>query len=262
MRVASNIVVLSIRPQARSGSPRFRWRSGFAETYTRERVCCRQTTGPNYMAHYGSEGWLCRLSDHISTLGGYEPSGGKVQENDAERRHACARRREHRCLEYKKIRSDSMSDLILAFAPVSNKRLKIKRSKSFHFRGRRRVVAWAATVERRVQSVHERERRRPRRRYPPSQTSSDHPRPRKKTGRPCLFSERPAERVACIRFCTFRDARPRPEIFTSSGCNTSSNIYAPSKASARNNRARAAFPRRKGSTSRTRVRWVRARTYR
>ena len=186
-RVASNIVVLSIRPQARSGSPRFRWRSGFAETYTRERVCCRQTTGPNYMAHYGSEGWLCRLSDHISTLGGYEPSGGKVQENDEERRHAYACRLEHRCLVYKTPSAERLSALPLAFGLCRN------------------IHAGACMLQ----------------------------------------------------------ANNRPEIsFTSSGCNTSSNIYAPSKASARSNRARAAFPRRKGSTSRTRVRWVQARTYR
>ena len=115
MRVASNIVVLSIRPQARSGSPRFRWRSGFAETYTRERVCRRQTTGPNYMAHYGSEGALCRPNDLLSTLGGYEPSGGKVQENDAERRHASAYRLEHRCLVYKTPSAERLSALPLAF---------------------------------------------------------------------------------------------------------------------------------------------------
>ena len=37
-----------------------------------------------HKAHYGSEGALCRPNDLLSTLGGYEPSGGKVQENITE----------------------------------------------------------------------------------------------------------------------------------------------------------------------------------
>ena len=40
----------------------------------------------------------------------------KVQENDAERRHAYARRREHRCLVYKTPRAERLSALPLAFA--------------------------------------------------------------------------------------------------------------------------------------------------
>ena len=40
----------------------------------------------------------------------------EVQENDAERRHAYARRREHRCLEYKNISAERLSALPLAFA--------------------------------------------------------------------------------------------------------------------------------------------------
>ena len=39
----------------------------------------------------------------------------KVQENDAERRHAYARRREHRCLEYKTLSAERLSALPLAF---------------------------------------------------------------------------------------------------------------------------------------------------
>ena len=68
------------------------------------------------MAHYGSEGALCRPNDLLSTLGGYEPSGGKVQENDEERRHAYACRLEHRCLVYKTPSAERLSALPLAFA--------------------------------------------------------------------------------------------------------------------------------------------------
>ena len=60
---AVNIVVLNIKTQARSGSPRFRWRSRSVEIYVREHIYCRPTTGVKYMAHSGSEGALCRPND-------------------------------------------------------------------------------------------------------------------------------------------------------------------------------------------------------
>ena len=61
-------------------------------TQTSNKMCLMQVKAVirrnAHKARFGSEGWLCRPNDLLSTLGGYEPSGGKVQENDAERRHA------------------------------------------------------------------------------------------------------------------------------------------------------------------------------
>ena len=90
-RHAANIVVLTIRTQARSGSPRFLWRSRFAETCTRKRVCWRQTTGAKH----------------------------ERRESPRKRCRAAARR-EHCCLDHKNPSAERLSALPLAFGLCRN----------------------------------------------------------------------------------------------------------------------------------------------